>query len=211
MGTRAPKPGRARLGKGAGPVDDLAPRKTRAQRSAAQLGPAPRVRRPACAARSLLPHAAEPGDTDPSPRKAHGAACRPTSEQTRGAQHLSRGGRSQPARLPALPSSTSQPPSPGASALRAGRGGAGPGAGRGGGRRRPKRRSCLAEGPELCAVPTAPLRQPAGTRTPRSPSSSPGLTRPCAMEFLWAPLLGLCCSLAAADRHTVFWNSSNPK
>ncbi|XP_045401215.1 ephrin-A1 isoform X1 [Lemur catta] len=31
------------------------------------------------------------------------------------------------------------------------------------------------------------------------------------MEFLWAPLLGLCCSLAAADRHTVFWNSSNPK
>ncbi|XP_023409805.1 ephrin-A1 isoform X1 [Loxodonta africana] len=31
------------------------------------------------------------------------------------------------------------------------------------------------------------------------------------MEFFWAPLLGLCCSLAAADRHTVFWNSSNPK
>uniref|UniRef100_A0A8C6D6R4 Ephrin-A1 n=1 Tax=Moschus moschiferus TaxID=68415 RepID=A0A8C6D6R4_MOSMO len=31
------------------------------------------------------------------------------------------------------------------------------------------------------------------------------------MEFLWASLLGLCCSLAAADRHTVFWNSSNPK
>ncbi|XP_045673298.1 ephrin-A1 [Phyllostomus hastatus] len=31
------------------------------------------------------------------------------------------------------------------------------------------------------------------------------------MEFLWAPLLGLCYSLAAADRHTVFWNSSNPK
>ncbi|XP_049638301.1 ephrin-A1 [Suncus etruscus] len=31
------------------------------------------------------------------------------------------------------------------------------------------------------------------------------------MELLWAPLLGLCCSLAAADRHTVFWNSSNPK
>lgn len=31
------------------------------------------------------------------------------------------------------------------------------------------------------------------------------------MEFLWAPLLGLCCSLAAADRHIVFWNSSNPK
>ncbi|XP_060258478.1 ephrin-A1 isoform X2 [Ovis aries] len=31
------------------------------------------------------------------------------------------------------------------------------------------------------------------------------------MEFLWASLLGLCCSLAAANRHTVFWNSSNPK
>ncbi|VTJ53117.1 Hypothetical predicted protein [Marmota monax] len=31
------------------------------------------------------------------------------------------------------------------------------------------------------------------------------------MEFLWAPVLGLCCSLAAADRYTVFWNSSNPK
>ncbi|XP_039107384.1 ephrin-A1 [Hyaena hyaena] len=31
------------------------------------------------------------------------------------------------------------------------------------------------------------------------------------MESLWVPLLGLCCSLAAADRHTVFWNSSNPK
>ncbi|XP_069861033.1 ephrin-A1-like [Dipodomys merriami] len=31
------------------------------------------------------------------------------------------------------------------------------------------------------------------------------------MELLWAPFLGLCCSLAAADRHTVFWNSSNPK
>ncbi|XP_051849854.1 ephrin-A1 [Antechinus flavipes] len=31
------------------------------------------------------------------------------------------------------------------------------------------------------------------------------------MELLWVPLLGLCCSLASADRHTVFWNSSNPK
>nr|XP_031292016.1 ephrin-A1 isoform X2 [Camelus dromedarius] len=62
-----------------------------------------------------------------------------------------------------------------------------------------------------CAVLTAPPREPAGTQTPRSPSSPPGLARPRAMEFLWAPLLGLCCSLAAADRHTVFWNSSNPK
>ncbi|CAO2598851.1 Efna1 [Lemmus lemmus] len=42
-------------------------------------------------------------------------------------------------------------------------------------------------------------------------SSRPGPARPHAMEFLWAPLLGLCCSLAAADRHIVFWNSSNPK
>ncbi|XP_045021938.1 ephrin-A1 isoform X1 [Bubalus kerabau] len=31
------------------------------------------------------------------------------------------------------------------------------------------------------------------------------------MEFFWASFLGLCCSLAAANRHTVFWNSSNPK
>lgn len=57
-----------------------------------------------------------------------------------------------------------------------------------------------------CAAETA-----RGNPTPRSPSSSPGPARLCAMEFLWAPLLGLCCSLAAADRHTVFWNSSNPK
>ncbi|XP_026513879.1 ephrin-A1 [Terrapene carolina triunguis] len=31
------------------------------------------------------------------------------------------------------------------------------------------------------------------------------------MALHWAPLLGLCCWLAAADRHPVFWNSSNPK
>uniref|UniRef100_A0A8C0IJI7 Ephrin-A1 n=1 Tax=Chelonoidis abingdonii TaxID=106734 RepID=A0A8C0IJI7_CHEAB len=31
------------------------------------------------------------------------------------------------------------------------------------------------------------------------------------MALRWAPLLGLCCWLAAADRHPVFWNSSNPK
>ncbi|XP_028910574.1 ephrin-A1 [Ornithorhynchus anatinus] len=33
------------------------------------------------------------------------------------------------------------------------------------------------------------------------------------MEPLWTPLLGLCYLLAAAtaDRHTVFWNSSNPR
>ncbi|XP_047905284.1 ephrin-A1 [Anser cygnoides] len=28
---------------------------------------------------------------------------------------------------------------------------------------------------------------------------------------LWVPLLGLCWAAAAAERHTVFWNSSNPK
>lgn len=63
----------------------------------------------------------------------------------------------------------------------------------------------------MSAVLSAPRRKPAGTQTRTRPSSPPGLARPRAMEFLWAPLLGLCCSLAAADRHTVFWNSSNPK
>ncbi|XP_074836764.1 ephrin-A1 isoform X2 [Carettochelys insculpta] len=31
------------------------------------------------------------------------------------------------------------------------------------------------------------------------------------MALRWAPLLGLCCWLAAAERHPVYWNSSNPK
>ncbi|XP_005280708.1 ephrin-A1 isoform X2 [Chrysemys picta bellii] len=31
------------------------------------------------------------------------------------------------------------------------------------------------------------------------------------MALRWASLLGLCCWLVAADRHPVFWNSSNPK
>ncbi|XP_020653118.2 ephrin-A1 [Pogona vitticeps] len=31
--------------------------------------------------------------------------------------------------------------------------------------------------------------------------------------ILWAPLVGLCCALrgASGDRHTVFWNSTNPR
>lgn len=146
------------------------------------------------------------------PSAPHGPRARTHTHRRADSRHTAPPSRprheSRSAPLPSPP----PPPSPQAPGQpRAGRGGAGAGAGRGGGRRRPKRRSRRAEGPELCAVPTAPPRQPAGTRTPRSPSSSPGLARPPAMEFLWAPLLGLCCSLAAADRHTVFWNSSNPK
>lgn len=56
------------------------------------------------------------------------------------------------------------------------------------------------------------VEKPVGTLHCRALVLSwPGPARPRAMEFLWAPLLGLCCSLAAADRHIVFWNSSNPK
>lgn len=62
----------------------------------------------------------------------------------------------------------------------------------------------------MIAVPTVPWRSQWESYTAEL-SSRPGPARPHAMEFLWAPLLGLCCSLAAADRHIVFWNSSNPK
>lgn len=107
----------------------------------------------------------------------------------------------------ALPSSTSPVPKPQGSRAP---GGAGGGAGC---------RAALAQKAESggagarseSVVPTAPRRKPARTPTLTSPSFAPGLARPRAMEFLWAPLLGLFYSLAAADRHTVFWNSSNPK
>lgn len=62
----------------------------------------------------------------------------------------------------------------------------------------------------VIVVPTVPWRSQWEPYTAEL-SSWPGPARPRAMEFLWAPLLGLCCSLAAADRHIVFWNSSNPK
>ncbi|XP_070223397.1 ephrin-A1 [Bos mutus] len=150
--------------------------------------------------RSLLPHATAPGT------QTHKASRGPTSEQTqRRADLPSRGARSAPLPLPSLPPPP-QPPSPGQP--RAGRGGGGAGCraapaqkaeSRGGGAR------------AASAVLTALPRNPAGIQTRRTPSSPPGLARPRAMEFFWASLLGLCCSLAAANRHTVFWNSSNPK
>ncbi|KAG6921914.1 ephrin A1, partial [Chelydra serpentina] len=46
-------------------------------------------------------------------------------------------------------------------------------------------------------------------RWARCPAHNESRTGPMALR--WAPLLGLCCWLAAADRHPVFWNSSNPK
>lgn len=148
------------------------------------------------------------------PAQAHGVACRAASERSRGPEHLGRGRRSEPARLrgPRLlpsPSPTSQPPSPAAAALRAGWGGAGGGPGW---RAAPAQKAESPGGGARAVRGAEGAAETArGNPDRRSPSSSPGRARPSAMEFLWAPLLGLCCSLAAADRHTVFWNSSNPK
>lgn len=158
-------------------------------------------------------HPERSGDTDPPPHthtQAHKAARRPASERTRRAEPTgpaearARLPRPSPPRLsPALPSASSPAARPQGSA---GRGG-------GGARAAPaqKAESRGSGARSVSAAPTAPGRKPAGAQPPRSPASSPGPARPRAMELLWAPLLGLCCSLAAADRHTVFWNSSNPK
>lgn len=121
------------------------------------------------------------------------------------------------ARLPpswsARPSSTAPAPQTPGPPL-AGRGGAGVGRARAAGGAGPKGGVAGRSG-QSCAVRAelvARLGEPAGIPTPRSPAfPRPDPARSRVMELLWAPLLGLCCSLAAADRHTVFWNSSNPK
>lgn len=169
----------------------------------------PRVRRGAGGVGAPLPHATACGGTQTHhPAQAQKEARGPTRKRSRSAEQLSLDvvARSTPlpcASLLHLPS----PQAPGQ-----------PFAGRGGGRGEVsggpgpkggvhKRESQIRERCADCAS-----EKTCGNPEPTtSPSSSPGLTRPRAMEFLWAPLLGLCYSLAAADRHTVFWNSSNPK
>ena len=107
MGTRAPEPGRTRLGKSAGPVHNLAPAKIGAPRRQ------PGTRKFADPHVECVPF---------SRAQTHKASRGPTSEQTqRRADLPSRGARSAPL-PPALPSSTSPAPKPRAASRRAGRG-----------------------------------------------------------------------------------------
>lgn len=196
MGTRAPKPGRTRLGKGAGPVHNLAPAKIGARRRQPGQAPASSQTRmwnafPSPARRPTKLHA-DPRVSKHSAEQIYRAEVRAPL----------------PSPCSPLPSPPPPPQPPGPGQPRAGRGGGGAGC-----RAAPaqKAESRSGEARAVSAVQTALPRNPAGIQTRRSPSSPPGLARPRAMEFLWASLLGLCCSLAAANRHTVFWNSSNPK
>lgn len=214
VGRRAHKPGCERLGKGAGPINNVAPCKMRAGRSKA--GSRTRVLADLhvefipFSLPGTQPHLLVPGGLRPH----HSAHPSKLHADPQVSEHAALGrlvlGLGLARRSPSVPDPPLlHLPSPQAPGPHAGRGGGGAGwlaapaqkaESRGEGAR------------AVSAVPRAPRRKPAGTQTPeRSPSSSPGLPRPRAMEFLWAPLLGLCCSLAAADRHTVFWNSSNPK
>lgn len=144
MDTRAPEPGCARLGKGAGPINNLAPFKIGARRP------------PAWSRTRWLadPHV----EFVPFSRTRLGGGHRPTSQHRptklhadpRVSKHtaLSRfvGARFAPLSSPPPCPPFLHLPSPQAQGSRA-PGGAG--AGRGVGRRRPKRRSREAEGPEL--------------------------------------------------------------
>ncbi|XP_011767993.2 vasodilator-stimulated phosphoprotein-like isoform X2 [Macaca nemestrina] len=114
--------------------------------------PYPRVRRLALASSSLLPHATAPRDASPPPGQAYKAPRRPTSERTHSSEQICRGRGARFAlscthsllASPARPSSTSPAPKP-----RGSRAPGGARAGRGVGRRRPKRRSRKAKGPDL--------------------------------------------------------------
>lgn len=168
------------------------------------------VPRPTRVSSSLFPAPTKPTESHIEPPRAPTLAA-PVSK------HTAMGGSVQtPERSPSLryrsppfqslfPSSTSVATKPWGSARRAGRG-------RGGCRAAPaqKAESSSKEARFVIVVPTVPWRSQWEPYTAEL-SSWPGPARPRAMEFLWAPLLGLCCSLAAADRHIVFWNSSNPK
>lgn len=217
MGTKAPEPGCARPRKGAN-----LPQTRRPARSALPSRvPHPRVPGPARESSSLLQRSAGPNPTMPT--ELHAAPLRSERAAPMGPAAQRSAPRSLPPptalrgcvplwiTLPFPSPHLSPPPQPPASGQpRAGWAGR---AGGGAQSRAAPAQKAESQGAGARAVragQTSRRREPAGT-WPEELRCPPGPPRPRAMEFLWAPLLGLCCSLAAADRHTVFWNSSNPK